>query len=63
MTFSNLQLQNVLMRCHRILYSGHIGYREKCLVNNVDYIPRKSLDDKLAEPNVVCIKSRKDGEN
>lgn len=32
-------------------------------MNNVDYIARKSLEDKLAEPNVVCIKSRKDGGN
>lgn len=33
-----------MLRCHRMLLSGHPGYKDKCVINNVDYVSKKSVD-------------------
>lgn len=44
MTFSNSHLQNIMFRCHRMLLAGHAGYKDKCVINNVDYVVKKSAN-------------------
>jgi len=63
MTFSNSHIQNVLLRCHRMLISGCPPYKDKCVVSNVEYTAKKSIDDKIMEPNYLCLKSRLNGNN
>lgn len=46
MTFSNLALQTVMLRCHRILL-GCPAYKDKCTLSAVEYTPKKLIDDKL----------------
>lgn len=58
MTFSNPALQNVMLRCHRILVAGCPAYKDKCIVSTVDYTPKKLIDDKLIEAGGICMKSK-----
>lgn len=58
MTFANPQVQNVILRCHRILLTASQPYKDKCIVNNVEYVPKKTVDEKVVELASICIKSK-----
>lgn len=58
MTYSNSYLQNIMFRCHRILLSGCLAYKDKCILNNVEYSQKKSIDDKIIEIGAISIKSK-----
>jgi hypothetical protein len=58
MTYSNHYLQNIMLRCHRMLVSGCLPYKDKCILNNVDYVQKKAVDDKIIEIGTICIKSK-----
>ena len=51
MTFSNSHLQNIMLRCHRALLSGLSTYKEKCILNDVEYSQKKSLDEEYVKKN------------
>lgn len=45
MTFSNSHLQNVMLRTHRGLLSGLPTYKEKCILNEVEYTNKKTAEE------------------
>lgn len=63
MTFSRPHVQSAMLRCHRMLATGHPSYKYKCIVSAVDYVNKKSLEDKFLEPGTICIKSKSEGED
>lgn len=41
-----------------MLVSGCLPYKDKCILNNVDYVQKKAVDDKIIEIGTICIKSK-----
>ena len=46
-----------------MLLSGCLAYKDKCVITNVDYLPKKALDDKFIEIAAIYMKSRMHGDN
>jgi hypothetical protein len=56
MTFANWHLQNTMLRCHRILHTAHLPYREHCVLSTVECVHKKG-DAKVGEIGSVVMKS------
>ena len=59
MTFTNFHLQNILLKCHRVLSVNVPAYKEKCMRVSTEVTLKKDLAQPVLTPSFVSFKSKR----